>query len=150
MDIIVPTLKQIPACAQVYISAYRTEPWNEVYQDEETKRYIAAFLNSNTRKCFALSDHDQILGIALGLVIPSIPCPYFRIEDFCIASAVHRKGYGHAFMELLFKEIARLGCDSILLGTQKGYPSHQFYLKNGFQEIESVLLYKEVDMTKEK
>ena len=42
------------------------------------------------------------------------------------------------------KEVDKKGCDSVLLGTQKGYPSHRFYLKNGFEEIEdAVLLFYE-------
>ena len=66
---------------------------------------------------------------------------YTRTERY---TYMYQCVYGSRFMELLLKEVAKKGCDSVLLGTQKGYPSHQFYLKNGFEEIESVLLYKEV------
>ena len=144
MKIIIPKFKDIPACVNVYIEAYKVEPWNEIYEAPEVQNYISQYMNSDTKCCFALEVEGEIRGIALGFVVPSISGPYFRVEDFCVDATVQRKGYGSKFMDLLLKEVAKIGCDSVLLGTQKGYPSHQFYLKNGFWEIESVLLYKEV------
>lgn len=144
MNIAIPKIEDIKACAQVYVDAYKTEPWNEVYEISEVEKYIANYLNSNTKCCFALVEGERIIGVALGLVVPSISAPYLRIEDFCVAASEQRKGYGSAFIQLLLKEAVRLGCDSVILGTQKNYPAHHFYVKNGFQEIESVLLYKEI------
>lgn len=141
----IPEFKDIRACTNVYIEAYRGEPWNEIYEVSEVESYISQYMNSNTKRCFALTQGGEIKGIALGFVVPSIAGPYFRVEDFCVDANVQRKGYGSCFMELLLKEVVKIGCDSVLLGTQKGYPSHQFYIKNGFQEVESVLLYKEVE-----
>ena len=144
MNIVVPKLEDIQACAKVYVNAYKTEPWNEEYEISEVEKYISSYLNSDTKVCFALQDGDVIKGVALGFVVPSISGPYLRLEDICIDSTEQRKGYGSVFMELLSIEAAKLGCDSLILGTQKDFPSHHFYLKNGFQEVESVLMYKEI------
>ena len=142
--IIIPKLEDIQAYAKLYVNAYQTEPWNETYEVTEVERYISSYLNSDTKVCFALQDGDVIKGVALGFVVPSISGPYFRLEDIFIDSIEQRKGYGSVFMELLYIEAAKLGCDSLILGTQKDFPSHHFYLKNGFQEVESVLLYKDI------
>lgn len=144
MNIVIPKLEEVQACAKVYINAYQTEPWNEEYEMSEVEKYISSYLNSDTKVCFALQDGDVIKGVALGFIVPSISGQYLRLEDICIDSTEQRKGYGRAFMELLSIEAAKLGCDSIILGTQKDFPSHHFYLKNGFQEVESVLMYKEI------
>ena len=144
MYIKIPENREISACAKVYISAYREEPWEEVYEETEVETYIRAYLNSDTKCCFAAVEQEQIVGLVLGLIVPCIGEPFFRIEDFCISPEVQRKGCGSIFMELIAKEAAKRGCDSILLGTQREFPSHKFYLKNGFQEIESVLLFKEI------
>ena len=145
MEIIIPQIENIIACAKVYISAYNTEPWNEKYNISDVEHYISNYFDSDTKCCFALVDDEVIKGVALGLIVPSISGPYFRLEDFCIDACEHRNGFGSVFMELLIKEVAKYGCDSVLLGTQKEYPSHQFYIKNGFQEVESVLLYKGIE-----
>ena len=143
MNIVIPKLEDVQACAKVYVNAYQTEPWNEEYEISEVEKYISSYLNSDTKVCFALQDEEIIKGVALGFIVPSISGPYFRLEDICIDSTEQRKGYGSVFMELLSIEAAKLGCDSIILGTQKDFPSHHFYLKNGFKEVESVLLYKD-------
>lgn len=144
MKIIVPKTDDIPACAKAYINAYIAEPWNEEYESIDVEKYISSYLNSDTKVCYASMDGDEIKGVALGLIVPSVSAPYLRLEDICIDSTEQRKGYGSAFMELLSIEAAKLGCDSIILGTQKDFPSHHFYLKNGFQEVESVLFYKDI------
>ena len=144
MKIIIPKSNDIPACAKAYINAYKTEPWNETYEVTAVEKYISNYLDSDTKVCYALVDRDEIKGVALGLIVPSISDPYLRLEDICIDSTEQRKGYGSVFMELFSKEAAKLGCDSIFLGTQKDFPSHHFYLKNGFREVESVLMYKDI------
>lgn len=144
MYIKIPKSKEISQCARVYIAAYHAEPWKEEYEAESVEAYLSAYLNSDTKCCFAAVEQEQIVGVALGLVVPCIDGPYLRIEDICIHPGTQRKGYGSAFMELIMQEAGKLGCDSVLLGTQRDFPSHHFYLKNGFEEIESVLLYKEI------
>lgn len=144
MQIKIPELLDISACAKVYMSAYEGEPWNEVYEVVEVEKYISAYMNSDTKCCFVLVDGEKIVGVALGFIVPSIDGPFFRVEDFCVGASMQRNGYGSVFMDLLSKEVANMGCDSVLLGTQKGFPSHLFYVKNGFLEVESVLLYKEI------
>lgn len=147
MYIVIPKMKDVKECAKVYVEAYQGEPWNEMYEISEAETYIGNYLNSDTKRCFALVEDDEIKGVALGFIVPSIVGDYLRIEDFCVDAHVQRKGYGSSFLTLLQQEAIKLGCDSILLGTQKDYPSYHFYLKNGFQEIESVLLYKEAEKT---
>lgn len=145
MYIKIPESKDISECAKMYVSAYRAEPWEEIYEEAEVENYICAYLNSDTKVCFVAVEQERIFGLILGLMVPCIGGPYLRIEDFCISPEVQRKGYGSIFMELVEKEAAKRGCDSILLGTQREFPSHRFYLKSGFQEIESVLLFKEIE-----
>lgn len=133
MYIVIPKIEDIQACAKLYVTAYQTEPWNETYEVTEVERYISSYLNSKTKVSYVLIDGEEIKGVALGFVVPSISGPYLRLEDISIDSTEQRKGYGSAFMELLSIEAVKLGCDSIILGTQKNFPSHHFYLKNGFR-----------------
>ena len=70
--------------------------------------------------------------------------PFLRVEDFCISAEKQGKGFGTEFIKLVFEKAKELRCDSVLLGTQKDFTSHRFYLKNGFSEVDSVLLYKEL------
>jgi len=131
-------------CAEVYQSAFEAEPWNEKYPVEMIEKYLADFMKSDSMRCFVLTAHGNVVGLALTILVPGMGGSYLRIEDFCIDARRHRNGYGSRFVELIREEAGKMGCDSLLLGTQKGVPAHRFYLKSGFQEIESALLYREI------
>ena len=133
----------IETCANIYLNAYKNEPWNEEYSIDEITDYLSRFLNSETKRAYMLMMDEEIIGIALGLIVPCIDCDYFRLEDICLSHKHQRKGFGSQFIELISDCVTNEKCDSILLGTQRGYPAHKFYLKNKFQEIDSVLLYRE-------
>ena len=134
----------IEKCAYLYQSAYKNEPWNEEYSIVEITHYLSRFLNSGTKRAYALVLDEEIIGIALGLIVPCVGSDYFRLEDICLSPQYQRKGFGSQFIKLISDCVANENCDSVLLGTQKGYPAHNFYLKNDFQEIDSVLLYRKL------
>lgn len=142
MELVIPARQELSACAEAYCSAYAVSPWNEAYEQEEVVQYLASYLDSDALRCYALVSDGRIAGLALGIVVPGIGGLYFRVEDFCVAASEQRRGYGCEMMQLLEEEVRKSGCTDILLGTQHGFPSHRFYLKNGFKEIKSVLLYK--------
>ena len=144
MNIFIPKKEDISSCAEVYISAYGAEPWNEKYDKQSVEKYISDYLGSKTKQCFAARENGKIIGIALGMIVPSTDSPFLRIEDFCVSAEEQGKGFGTEFIKLVFEKAKESGCDSVLLATLRDFPSHRFYLKNGFSEVDSVLLYKEV------
>lgn len=144
LQIFEPINQEITECAKLYLSAYHAKPWNETFQESQIETYIKNFCASDTKKCFAAAENHTIIGIALSLLIPSIHTPYLRIEDFCIKPESQRQGKGSQFINEICKEAKKIGCDSILLNTQPNFPSHNFYLKNNFSEINSVLLYRKI------
>ena len=134
----------IEICANICLNAYKNEPWNEEYSIDEITDYLCRFLNSQTKRAYMLMLDEEIIGIALGLIVPCIGSDYFRLEDICLSPQYQRNGFGSQFIKLISNCVSKENCDSVLLGTQKGYPAHNFYLKNGFDEIDSVLLYREI------
>ena len=144
MNIFIPKKEEIASCAEVYISAYGAKPWNEKYDKPSVEKYISDYLGSKTKQCFAAEENGKIIGIALGIIVPSIDAPFLRIEDFCVSAEAQGRGYGKEIMRLVSEKAKESGCDSVLLATLRNFPSHKFYIKNGFSEVDSVLLYKEL------
>lgn len=133
--------ESIAICAELYQNVYKNDPWNEEYSIDEIADYLFRFTNSKTKRAYMLMSDEKIIGVALGLIVPCIGSDYFRLEDICISPKCQRSGFGSQFIKLISLCVAQENCDSILLGTQRGYPAHRFYLKNDFKEIDSVLLY---------
>ena len=144
IDIKKMDVESIEICANIYQNAYKNDPWNEEYSIVEIKDYLSRFMNSETKRAYMLMMDEEIIGIALGLIVPCIDSDYFRLEDICLLPQYQRNGLGGQFIKLISDCVSNEKCDSILLGTQRGYPAHEFYLKNGFKEIDSVLLYREL------
>lgn len=134
----------VAICAELYRGSYKNEPWNEEYSVAEITDYLFRFLNSKTKRAYMLVVDGEIIGVALGLIVPFVGSDYFRLEDICLSPQHQRSGFGSEFIKLISDRISFENCDSILLGTQRGYPAHHFYLKNGFTEIDSILLYKQI------
>ena len=134
----------IEKCAYLYQSAYKNEPWNEEYSIVEITDYLSRFLNSGTKRAYVLVLDEEIIGVALGLIVPCVGSDYFRLEDICLSPQYQRNGFGSRFIKLISDCVLKENCDSILLGTQKDYPAHNFYLNNDFQEIDSILLYRKL------
>lgn len=77
---------------------------------------------------------EEAVGIALCCFVPALEKDFVRVEDLCITPEWQRRGLGSRSLALLNEKASQQGADSMLLATMRGYPSHQFYLKNGFQE----------------
>lgn len=137
--------KSVMLCAVLYLNAYKEEPWKETYLIDDVVNYINCFMKSQTKRAYMLLFEEKIIGMALGLIVPCIGSDYFRLEDICITPEYQSRGLGSKFIKLLSHCFASEKCDSILLGTKRGYPAHSFYLKNGFQEIDSALLYRSLE-----
>ena len=135
----------IDDCVEIYKKAYAAEPWCEQHTSKEIKDYLLRFISSEGMDGYMLCDDEKIIGIALGIKIAYIGSDYMRMEDFCVDIEHQRQGIGSLFIKKIGELIRNKGMDSILLGTVKDYPSHKFYLKNGFREIDSsILLFKEL------
>ncbi len=81
--------------------------------------------------CFglALCEDNNVIGVLLGMIIPSADGDYARIEDFCIHPKMQSMGYGSKFLDLLKSYFSDSSVDCILLNTIRGFPSHKFYTK---------------------
>ena len=135
----------IPACAAMYAAAYGEEPWNESLAPDALQAYLRCYCDRPGLHLYAFLQENLPVGVALISIIPSVGSDFARIEDFCIAPAHQRKGLGSRFMNLLCEDLRASGCDSVLLATQRDFPSHHFYIRNGFVPLDSsIQLYREI------
>lgn len=130
-------IKDIDSCAKICLDAYSKEPWNENHDLGKVKDFLGKFTSNNIYIGWVICSDNQIIGFVVGIVIPSIGDDYFRIEDICISSDMQGKGIGSIFMKGLAARLKDKNMDSIILNTIMGFPAYNFYLKNGFIEIDS-------------
>ncbi|MEI7026573.1 GNAT family N-acetyltransferase [Paenibacillus sp. y28] len=63
----------------------------------------------------------------------------FFIHEMCVRADTERTGIGTNMFAYLDQILAEEGIQNIALLTSRGIPAEQFYLKNGFQEIDNIV-----------
>ena len=135
---------EIGDCAAVYVDAFAQPPWNEACDPAQIADYLSGFIDRDGFCAWRLSVGGEIVGVALGIVVPCPGGAFLRLEDFCIAPKRQREGLGGLFFDQIQRLSAAQGCDSVLLATQPDVPARDFYLKQGLREIPTVYMYKEL------
>lgn len=138
--------EHIEECVDLFIDVFSGEPWNEIYSSREQ---VAAFfqnhMSNNYFEGFVLKDQGEIIAMSIGMKKPWLEGTEYYIDQFCVKTDLQRKGAGSLFLKLIEEEIKRQGMNAILLNTEREFPSEMFYLKNGFEAFdELVILSKSV------
>ena len=131
------TVEDIDYSANISVDAYSKEPWNEKHDLDEVKEFLTKFTSNNIYTGWVVVEEDQIIGFAVGVIIPCTRTDYFRIEDICIRSDMQGKGLGREFIKRIALKLKSKNIDFIMLNTVKTFPAYKFYLANEFTEIES-------------
>ena len=95
---------------------------------------------------FVCEDAGQILGFAAGRTLTYLYGREYVIDEFCVSAEMQGRGIGSRLLNSIADEMRQQGIASINLQTTKGYPSEQFYLKNGFQHSAGMItMYRVLD-----
>lgn len=131
---------RVEACARMYAQAYAQPPWNETHDLDKVEAYLRAFMRESAFHCYVLTRGGVAVAMALCIRIPYMDVFSLRVEDLCVAPQFQRRGFGGKLLGMLRTEAARLGADCVLLGTQRDFPAHAFYLKHGFTDVDGAAL----------
>lgn len=64
----------------------------------------------------------------------------YYIDQFCVKVDWQGKGIGSLFLTLIDEDIKTKGMNAIILQTEKGFPSENFYIKNGFSILDELIV----------
>ena len=138
--------RDLEACAAVFCSAFRAAPWHENWTVQLAETRISELTGTQLSAGFVYEEAGQILGFAAGRVVTYLYGKEYVIDEFCVLSEMQGKGIGSRLLSGIADAMRQQGIVSIVLQTTKGYPSEQFYLKNGFQHSpDMITLYRKLN-----
>ena len=141
MDIQLLGKHHIEMCSRLFMDTFSREPWNEQYEsDEEVNRYFVNFLSLDSSLGFVGLEEGRLIALCIGMRKPWLKGVEYYIDQFCVAHDRQHKGTGSQFLAEIERRIADMGMKGMLLNTEKSYPSYGFYRKNGFTEIEGLVV----------
>lgn len=131
----------IDECVDLYIDTFSREPWNDVF---ESRGQVLNFFNNHIKNNYFLGYvaiiDEKITALSIGMKKPWIEGMEYYIDEFCVSYSMQGNGIGSEFLKEIEKMNELKGVNSTILNTEKGYPSYDFYIKNGFNSINDLVV----------
>ena len=119
-------------CAQLIVSAFNAEPWNESWTFDTAKKTLDQTLGTPGFLGF-VSVEDEILAFATGCCEQDDKKEVFYLDTLCVRPGVQGSGVGSRLLEHLKGHLEQRGVNSIYLITHRDTPAESFYKKNGYR-----------------
>lgn len=131
----------IDECVDLYMDTFSKEPWNDEYESRQqvVDFFINHFKNNYFLGYVAIID-KKIIALSIGMKKPWIKGMEYYIDEFCVSDLMQGQGIGSEFLKEIEKINEADGIDGMILNTEKGYPSYNFYIKNGFKSINDLIV----------
>lgn len=131
----------IEECVDLFISTFSREPWNDVYESrDQVKQFFINHFANNYFLGYVVNINGKIEGLSVGIKKPWINGLEYYIDEFCINYSCQGQGIGSKFIKEIETDISKEGLNGMMLNTEKGYPSFEFYKKNGFEELGDLIV----------
>jgi len=128
-----------------YIKTYKREPWRENWDPRIAEYKIRDMVINSIALCYGVFIGHNFIGGLFGRRVYFIKKKELFVDEIFIDWKYQLKGYGTKLLKFASNDIANKGFSSIILNTEKRYPSHKFYEKNGFSELETMaMMYKDL------
>lgn len=145
MEVKTLTTAQAPEIRRLILEIFSGEPWNDVWSDEQLRRYVRELLTGSGALAWGLYEAGRLIGISLGRVKHWCAGTEYWIEEFGIQPQRQGRGLGSQFLAQVEELVREQGISEIVLLTQRTVPAYRFYQRHGFaQQPEQVFFTKEL------
>lgn len=140
MNILKMSKEHIEECVDLFIDVFTKAPWNDTYRSrEQVVNFFQNYIANNYFVGYILKEQTNIIALSIGMKKPWINGMEYYIDQFCVKSELQGKGIGSHFLKQIEHEIQAETMNAIILNTERGFPSENFYLKNGFQLVSGLI-----------
>ncbi len=113
-------LSHIAEYAELFVSVFNAEPWNDSWTKETAQIRIEDMMETNTFIGKALYADNDLKGLIWGQKKQYYNGTHFHIEEFCVKTSEQNKGFGSTLLKALEEALSKIGVSNIYLMTSKG------------------------------
>lgn len=133
-------LDRLTEYAELYVSVFNAEPWNDSWTNETAVIRIKDMMQTNTFIGKAIYCENDLKGMIWGQREQFFDGIHFQIQEFCVKNTEQKKGYGKALLAALKEELSAIGVTNTFLITSRGERTEGYYAKRGFVTSEYMIL----------
>lgn len=135
-EVIKLTSKYLDECVDLFIDTFTREPWNDEYDSkEQVENFFINHIKNNYFLGYIGLIDEKVVALSVGMKKPWIAGVEYYIDEFCIGHEFQGKGIGSMFIKKIEDSLGDENINGIILNTERGYPSCEFYIKNGFKVL---------------
>ena len=129
---------------ELFSSVFCGDPWYDDWSDPvQLDLYIKDLTGQSYSLAYGLFEGEELIGLSMGHVKHWYSGTEYLIDEFCIRRDRQGRGLGSHFMSKIEEALLEMDLHCIYLQTERDFPAYDFYIKNGFTEVEeTVALYK--------
>lgn len=140
-EVIKLTSKYLDECVDLFIDTFTREPWNDEYDSkEQVENFFINHMKNNYFLGYIGLIDEKVVALSLGMKKPWIVGMEYYIDEFCIGHEFQGKGIGSMFIKKIEDSLADENINGMILNTERGYPSYEFYIKNGFTVLGDLVI----------
>jgi ribosomal protein S18 acetylase RimI-like enzyme len=134
--------KHLATCADVFVTAFDSTPWNEKWDVDDAKtRLEEMYRTPGARGLIAISDTGEILGFALGHTEQwQRGKKHFYLKEMCVLPAYQRQKLGTDLMQVLCSDLVKEGVEAIYLLTSQKSHAKTFYKRLEFDTNSEMIM----------
>jgi GNAT superfamily N-acetyltransferase len=125
-------------CIDLYQDVFSKEPWFENSKRSDVERYFLTFMDCNKFVGYVAKSNNKIVAVSIGFLKPWIKGEEYYIDQFYVEYNLQGQGIGTFFLSKIKECLVAVNVHAIMLSTEKGFPSYNFYIKNGFSQIDDL------------
>ena len=125
-----------------FLEVFTAEPWCDDWSDTgQLYDYITDLAGQDNSLTLGYMRDGHIAALAMGRIKHWYTGTEYCIDEFFVSTPFQRKGIGSAFLRDMKEFLSRRGIEQIFLQTDRNVPAYDFYLKNGFLEMEDIVSF---------
>jgi aminoglycoside 6'-N-acetyltransferase I len=131
-------------CVELFIQVFNASPWNDKWTFEKANTLLTSFVSTPGFIGYIGKDEIGIKAVCLGHRKEWWNSSEYYIEEMYVDKNEQNKGYGSRMFEYIYKDIIDRGIKAITLITDRDTFANDFYDKNGFYSIDSMVFKKKI------
>lgn len=136
------TMQDMPEIREKFLHVFTAEPWCDDWSDgKQLDDYLEDLMGQSNSLTLGYMDEGSIAALSMGRIKHWYTGTEYFIDELFVYTPYQGKGVGSAFISAMKDYLRDNGIKHIFLLTDRDVPAYNFYLKNGFEEMDGIVSF---------